>query len=208
VLDGARPGDEFAVVEFKERADLVEEFTSNPSDVRAAMDGFVAFGQTAVLDAVYVSAEYAQRESRNRLRAVVLVTDGLDKNSYYSFDRLVGRLRKLDVRLYIVGLTLDLDRGGGIFRASDKEKADDLLLELARDTGGRAFFPKQLEELGSVNAAIAADLRSVYSIGYYPKNQKKDGAYRAVAVKVLGEDRKEDGRLVVRTRSGYVADKS
>jgi Ca-activated chloride channel homolog len=160
-----------------------------------------------VLDAAYLSADYVHREARNRLKAVVLVTDGLDKNSYYSFDQLVAHLRKLDVRLYLVGFTFDLDEGGGIFRKSEKTKAQQLLTKLARDTGGQAYFPERLEDLAGINDKIAVDLRTVYSIGYYPKNDKKDGTYRTVSVRVLDANGKDDPDVSVRTRAGYTAEK-
>jgi VWFA-related protein len=143
-----------------------------------------------------------------RLKAIVLVTHGLDKNSYYSFDELVDQLREVDVRLYLVGLTADLCASAGVFRKSQKEKAELLLEKLARGTGGWAFFPAGLEDLASVHDAIATDLRTVYSIGYYPTNHKKDGTFRAVAVRVLGANGKEDSNVAVRTRSGYLADRS
>ncbi len=207
VLDGAEPGDEFAVIEFKDVANLIEEFTSNPQDVRDALGGLQATGQTTVIDAAYLAADYVQREGHNRLKAIVIVTDGLDKASYYTVDQLVDHLRELDVRLYLIGLTADLDTGG-VFKKSEKERSTQLLNKLARETGGQAFFPNGLADLDSVNAAIATDLRTVYSIGYYPKNTKKDGTFRAVGVKVLGTNGKEDSNMSVRTRTGYLAEKS
>ena len=205
ILDGARKGDEFAVIEFRDQANLIEEFTSDPADVRDALADLEATGQTAVLDAAYVAADYVHQEGKNRLKAIVLVTDGLDRNSYYSFDQLVDHVRKLDVRLYLVGLTADLDGGGALFRKSDRSKAELLLTKLARETGGKAFFAAGLGDLASVNDAIAADLRTVYSIGYYPKNPTKDGTFRTVGVEVLGAAGKPDSTLTARTRSGYLA---
>ena len=73
---------------------------------------------------------------------------------------------------------------------------------MAEDTGGRAFFPKEMGELGAISEEIAADLRTVYAIGYYPTNDKKDGSYRRVQVKMAG-----DGKLSARTRAGYYAEK-
>ena len=79
--------------------------------------------------------------------------------------------------------------------------------KLAEETGGRSFFPKDLAELGPISDQIAQDLRTIYAIGYYPTNTKKDGTYRKVDVKVLASDKKQDPKLVARTRSGYVAEK-
>lgn len=208
ILDGAQPDDEFAVVEFRDSANLIEEFTSNTNDVRDALGGLQATGQTTLIDAAYLAADYVQHDGRNRLKAVVLVSDGLDKGSYYTVEQLVDHVRALDVRLYVIGFTIDLEGGGGVFRKSEKEKADQLLAKLAKETGGQAFFPSRLEDLTSINDAIATDLRTVYSIGYYSTNQKKDGTFRTVAVKVLGTNGREDATMTVRTRSGYMAEKS
>ena len=207
VLEGARAGDEFAVVEFREDAHVVEEFTSDPTAIRDALAGLEGFGQTAMVDAAYVAANYAQREGRNRIKAVVMVTDGLDKNSFYTTDNLTDHLRRLDVRFYVIGFTADLGTERGIFQKSERARAEQLLTRLTRETGGQAFFPASLAELNAVNDAIAADLRTVYSIGYYPKNTKKDGSFRSVAVRVLDQSGKQAGGLSVRTRSGYVAGK-
>jgi VWFA-related protein len=83
-----------------------------------------------------------------------------------------------------------------------------LLTKLARNTGGQAYFPANLADLTGINDAIATDLRTVYSIGYYPRNQKKDGTFRAVAVRVLGANGRDDSSLTVRTRTGYIAGRS
>lgn len=208
VLSGARPGDEFAVVEFREEAFVIEEFTSDPVAVRDALSGLEPFGQTAMIDAAYLSAEYAQREGRNQVKAVVLVTDGVDKNSFYTFDQLAEHFRRLNVRFYAIGFTADLDTDRGLFQGSEKARSEKLLTRLAKETGGMSFFPARLEELSGINDAIAGDLRSVYSIGYYPKNTKRDGTYRAVSVRVLGSNGRESSGLAVRTRAGYIAGRS
>ena len=207
VLEGARPGDEFAVVEFREDANVVEEFTSDPAAIRDALAGLEPAGQTAMIDAAYVAADYAQRAGRNRIKSVVLVTDGLDKNSFYTPENLSDHFRRLDVRFYAVGFTADLDTERGLFQKSEKAKSEQLLTRLARETGGRSFFPATLGELNAINDAIASDLRTVYSIGYYPKNPKKDGSFRSVSVRVLDAGGREAPGLSVRTRSGYVAGK-
>ncbi len=199
--------DETAVIQFKDQVELVEEFTKDSADIEDALNDLVASGQTSLLDAITLAADYAQKDGHQRRKAVVVVSDGLEKGSYYSLDQVVEHVRKLDVRLYLVGFTSDLQDTGGLFRKSQKDQAEKLLNRLAEETGGRAFFPKDVSELGTITDQIALDLRTVYAIGYYPTNTKKDGTFRKVDVKVLGPDRKPDAKLSVRTRTGYVADK-
>jgi Ca-activated chloride channel family protein len=198
----SRGGDEMAVIEFKDQPELLEEFSSDVNDVVDALQGMIASRQTAMLDALYVSADYASKEGKNRRKAVVLVTDGLDNNSYYKFDEVVNHLREADVQIYLIGFTTDLSKDGAwVFGKSEKDKAETLLNKLAVETGGRAFFPRELSEVHTIAQQISVDLRTQYSIGYYPSNARKDGTFRAVKVQVNGGAR----RLVARTRTGYTA---
>jgi Ca-activated chloride channel family protein len=199
----SRSGDEMAVIEFKLQPDLLEEFTDNTADVIDTLQGLIASGQTAMLDALYLAADYANKDGKNRRKAVILVTDGLDKDSYYKFNEVVEHLREIDVQVYLIGFTNDLDRDSAIFKKSPKDKAEGLLSKLADETGGKAFFPKELSEVHTIAQAISSDLRTQYAIGYYPTNSKKDGSFRSVKVQVNSAAR----RLVARTRPGYTAPK-
>jgi Ca-activated chloride channel family protein len=114
----------------------------------------------------------------------------------------VDHLREIDVQVYLIGFTNDLDRDSAIFKKSPKDKAEGLLAKLADETGGKAFFPKELSEVHTIAQAISSDLRTQYAIGYYPTNSKKDGSFRAVKVQV-----NSTRRLVARTRPGYTAPK-
>jgi Ca-activated chloride channel family protein len=155
-----------------------------------------------MLDALYLAADYAQREGRNRRKAVIVVTDGLDKDSYYKFNEVVSHLRETDVQVYLIGFTNDLSKEGAwVFKKSDKENAENLLNKLATETGGKAFFPRELAEVHQIAQQISTDLRTQYSIGYYSTNSNRDGTFRAVKVQVNDPAR----RLVARSRNGYTA---
>jgi Ca-activated chloride channel homolog len=200
----SRQGDEMAVIEFKDQPELLEEFTANTADVVDTLQGLIGSGQTAMLDALYLAADYANKEGKNRRKAVVLVSDGLDADSYYKFDEVVNRLRETDVQIYLIGFTTDLNSDKAwVFKRSEKGKAEELLNKIASETGGKAFFPKELSDVQTITAQISTDLRTQYSIGYYPTNTKRDGTYRAVRVGVDGGKQK----LVARTRNGYTADR-
>lgn len=198
----SRPQDEAAVIEFKDGVEVVEEFSTDERNVLDALEDIIASGQSALVDAVKLSAEYVHKEGKHRRKALLLVTDGLERGSYYSYEEIAGDLRQLDVRLYIIGFTQDLDSSRSLFRKSEKGRAEQLLTRLTSDTGGRAFFPKDLSELGPIGEEIAKDLRTVYAIGYYPTNDKRDGTFRRVEVKITG-----DSKYLARTRAGYYAEK-
>ncbi|MGH9765268.1 MAG: VWA domain-containing protein [Blastocatellia bacterium] len=203
LVKASRSGDEMAVISFKDQPELMEEFTTDINDVIDALNGIVASRQTAMLDALYLSADYGSKEAHNRRKAVILVTDGLDNNSYYKFEEVVNHLKETDVQIYFIGFTNDLSGDHSLFGKSDKDKAENLLNKLAYDTGGRAFYPKELSEVHQIAQQINSDLRTQYSIGYYSTNSKRDGTYRAVKVVVDGRGQ----RMVARTRSGYTAPK-
>jgi Ca-activated chloride channel homolog len=196
-----RKDDEVAVIEFKDQPELLEEFTADTNDVIDTLQSLVASRQTAMLDALYVGADYASKEGKNRRKAIILVTDGLDKDSYYKFNEVVDHLRETDVQIYLIGFISDLDGDRGLFRKSDKDKAETLLKKLADDTGGRAFFPRELSEVHTIAQQISTDLRTQYAIGYYPTNNKKDGAFHPIRVAVNAGDR----HIVARTRNGRTA---
>ncbi len=198
----SKPGDEMAIIEFREQPELLQEFTTDQHDVIDTLNGLVARSSTAMLDAVYLAADHATKEGKNRRKALIVVTDGLDKENYYKYDDVVKHLQEADVQIYIIGFTHDLDDGSGLFKKSPKNKAEALLNKLANETGGRAFFPKELSEVHTIGQQISTDLRTQYAIGYYPSNTKRDGSFRGVKVQVNSPTNK---RLVARTRSGYVA---
>ena len=200
VKEGRR-NDEMAIIEFKDQPELLEEFTSDMNDVIDTLNGLVASRQTAMLDALYLAADYANKEGKNRRKAVLVVTDGLDNDSFYKFAEVVNHLREIDVQIYLIGFINDLDKDSGLFKKSQKEKAEGLLNKLAEETGGKAFYPKELSEVHAIAQQISTDLRTQYAIGYYPSNSSKDGTFRAVKVQVNSGTR----RLLARSRNGYTA---
>jgi Ca-activated chloride channel family protein len=200
VKEGRRD-DEMAVIEFKDQPELLEEFTGDINDVIDTLNGLVASRQTAMLDALYLAADYANKEGKNRRKAVLVVTDGLDNDSFYKFAEVVNHLREIDVQIYLIGFINDLDKDSGLFKKSPKEKAEGLLNKLAEETGGKAFYPRELSEVHTIAQQISTDLRTQYAIGYYPSNSSKDGTFRAVKVQVNSGTR----RLLARSRNGYTA---
>jgi Ca-activated chloride channel family protein len=197
----AKKGDEFFVVDFKNKAELVEEFTPRVADVEDAVDNLIAGSGTALLDAIAVSAEYASKEGKNRRKAIVVMSDGDERDSFYKRKEIVKLMQEYDVQVYIVGFSDELDNESGIFKRSTRKKAMDLIMDIAGESGGRAFFPQSLNEVTDIAKQINSDLRTQYAIGYAPTNEKNDGTFRKVTIRV------EDGKrkLVARTRTGYTA---
>jgi len=200
----SRPHDEYFVVDFKdpESINLVEDYTANLNDVIDALKDMIASGGTALFDAITVSSDHARKGGKNRRKALVVITDGVEKDSFYKKDEVLEKLREADVQLYMVGFTADLDKESGLFHRSEKTAAEKLLKDIADDTGGRAFFPTDLNQMKDISDEIARDLRQQYVITYVPTNQKHDGTFRRVVVKV-----NDNRSLVARTKTGYYAPK-
>jgi Ca-activated chloride channel family protein len=208
----SHPQDEYCVIEFKEEAELVEDFTSEVGQVQDALDNMIASGPTAMLDAVFLAVEHAQKQGKHRRKAILLVTDGEERDSFYKRDQVFESLRKSEVQVYVIGFPQGLGEAA-IFQQTEKrrlsgqeKKARKLVEELAQVSGGRAFFPESLDDLDPIATTVARELRLQYIIGYYPTNSERDGSWRTVRVEVTPD--KALGKLATRTRSGYYAVKN
>src|SRR5215813_4649130 len=165
LVKDSKPGDEPAVIEFRESPELLEEFTTDTQSVIDTLESLVARSQTSMLDAIYLAAEEARTHGKNRRKALIVVTDGLDKENYYKFEDVVKQLQESDVQIYLIGFTQDLEESAGLFKKSQKGKAEQLLTRLATETGGRAYFPKELADVHKIGQQISSDLRTMYAIG-------------------------------------------
>jgi Ca-activated chloride channel family protein len=168
---------------------------------------YVEGGQTAVIDAVYLSAErVAERrvDEAGCRRALVLLTDGEDRVSYYKRSELQELLRKHDVQIFVIGVVSVLRKGEALFGKSPREKATAFLNSLTQETGGRSFFPKNVKEMQEAVEEIARDMRAQYAISYQTSNTNRDGKFRTIRVK-LSETAATGGKRTVHARSGYFA---
>jgi Ca-activated chloride channel homolog len=191
-----RPDDETFLVLFNTEAELVQEFTSDRRELEDALRRIYSGGGTALLDAIIAVADHAREKGRLRRKALVVITDGLEKNSAVKEKAVIEAMKEDEVQLYLVGL-LDGTEGGWPFGRSPASKGKDLLIRLAEDSGGRAFFPTDVKETPAIAAQIAKDLRAQYVISYYPNNDRRDRAFHSVRVTV------NDHKLIARTRQGY-----
>jgi Ca-activated chloride channel homolog len=188
--------DEYFLIEFSDYPQLVQDFTTDVSKIQTSLLFTRASGSTALYDALYLGMEKVERGHNSR-KALLLITDGLDNHSRYSFSDVREFAREHDVMIYSIGLVDEGDPLGTGFGG----KA--ILQNLSGLTGGVAFFPKFLSALESICAQIAVDLKNQYLLGYRPQNSSADGRWRKIRVKV---DRpKGTPPLNVRAKSGYYA---
>jgi Ca-activated chloride channel family protein len=211
IINSNKPGDETFLVRFisSDKIEQILDFTSNKDDLIDSIDTlYTEGGQTAIVDAVYVSAEHVAEYKKGntddrRRRALIVVTDGEDRGSTYKQEELFERLREEDVQIYVIGFVNELDKEGGMIRKSPREKAVNLINRLAKETGGRAFFPESLSELPQIAEEIVRDLRTQYVISYSPTNKARDGSFRAIRVTVADAAGKD--KRIALTRSGRIS---
>ena len=149
-----------------------------------------AGGLTALYDAIGL---YLDGASGQDGRKVMLVyTDGGDTRSSIALHELIDLLKASDVTVYPIG---ELEHQS----ASGKNEQRTVLQRIAEVTGGQAFFPTSVKELDSVYDKVVAQIRAQYTVGYLSTNEKTDGTWRKVEVKVVRKD------LRPRSRRGYFA---
>jgi Ca-activated chloride channel homolog len=213
IINSNKSGDQTFLVRFisSDKIETIQDFTDNKELLMDGLDSFyIEGGQTAIIDAVYLSAEHVSEykkgdEGDRRRRALIVITDGEDRNSFYKQEQLFAKLREEDVQIFVIGFVNELDKDAGLIRKSPREKAVNLINKLASETGGRAFFPESVSELPQIANEIIRDLRTQYVISYNPTNKAQDGSYRAIKVTV-DQPSGSDKRIAL-TRTGRLARK-
>jgi Ca-activated chloride channel family protein len=201
----SNPDDETFIVNFDDSAYLEQDFTGSIGDLIDALDNIDARGETALYDAVYLSADHVKAGKKDK-KALLLITDGEDNVSKYGINKVYEALKQSKVTLYAVGLLEENDQRGGLFKKPPSKKAKEDLEKFAEITGGQAFFPKNLDEVEDLVKHIAHDLRNHYTVSYTPTNAKLDGSFREITVKL--NPPKNLGKLTWHTKQGYYAPKA
>ncbi len=197
------PEDETFLVKFtsSENIELVQDWTSEQSLLKKRLeDLYVEAGHTAIIDAVYESAthlfQHLKEGKATRRSALVLITDGEDLQSYYKEGQLLKLLKKLNIQVFVIGLTQQV-------QTSSRKKATELLLRLAQESGGRVLFPSNAVELAAAVKTIRQELLAQYFIGYTSTNQTRDNSVRQIRIEIADTPRR-DRRLAI-ARTSFVA---
>ncbi len=178
-----RPRDEAAVITFNRAPRVAAGLTGNLAALEEGLSGLVAEEETSLYDSLIFSLYYLGGASGQR--AVLLLSDGLDRTSGFRFEDALESARRAGIAVYTIGLDLPHDSGA------------QRLARLATETGGRSFFLEGTAELGVAYQEIERDLRSRYRISYQSSNTRPNDAFRAVRVQVAKSG------LEARTISGY-----
>ena len=191
--------DEAFLVEFSDTARVSVGFTTNTQELEDALKKAQPGGLTAMLDAVNIALA-EMKKAKNSRKAIVIVSDGGDNRSHYTAAQIESLVREADVQIYAMGV-FEPTLSFGL--PAEQVSGPQLLSEITTQTGGRAFSAALTSDLPSVAARIAVELRNQYVVGYYPKNQARDGKYRKVEVKLAQP--KGVSPLKAHWRLGYYA---
>ncbi len=189
--------DEYFLIAFNSRAQLLLDKTRNGDAVLDKLTFVQTKNNTALYDACYLGVEKVQRGTHPK-RALLLISDGQDNNSRYTFNEVRRLLKESDVVLYAIGILSGSDAGSSLGM-----EGQGTLDELANVSGGKAFFPRSPAEMDDIFEQIALELRHQYSIGYKPNNFVNDGKWHKVKVRVSPP--RGLPRLFVRSKEGYYA---
>lgn len=198
LAEASNPDDEFLPLVFNERVTRVLDsragFTSDPMQLRDALtNNLTVLGKTAFYDALSEAIDGVGKGNHER-RVVIVLSDGGDNASKTSLDQLLKKVQASNVVIYSIALIdpIALGHNPGALR------------RLAKVTGGLSFEPKTRDVIGKAFRAIAADIRSRYTLAYEPADTSS-GNVKHVRVLVETPDHKD---VKVRTRTGYVAGSS
>jgi len=176
----ANPQDEFFLVQFNDRPELVSPFTHNLEEIQNRLTFTQAKGRTALLDAIYLGLSQ-MKLGRHSKKALLILSDGGDNSSRYTEREIRNLVREADVQIYAIGIYEPISGRG---RTSEESSGPSLLTEVAEQTGGRQFPVDNLNELPDVAAKIGMELRNQYVLGYLPTNLQKDGKWRRIQVRL------------------------
>jgi Ca-activated chloride channel family protein len=195
-IETSHDGDEYFLIGFNQRSQVLLDRTRDSNALLTKLTYVQTKGQTALYDACYLGVEKVTRGTHPK-RALLIISDGQDNSSRYTFSELRRILKETDVLIYAIGIT-DSGNPNGLDIAGQS-----ILEELAGVTGGHAFFPDTAAEMNEIFERIAIELRHQYSIGYKPKNFVNNGKWHKVKVKV--QPPRGLPKLYVRTKDGYFA---
>ncbi len=196
-IDTSHPSDEYFLIAFNSRAQLLLDRTRDGDAVLRQLTLVKPKDNTALYDALYLGAERVTRGSRQK-KAILIISDGQDNSSRYNFREVKRQIKETDVVVYAVGILDGRDAS-----SMTGMQGQSYLDEITSITGGKSFYPQTDVELDEIFERIALELRHQYSVGYTPKGFVPNGEWRKVKVKV--KTPRGLPRLTVRNREGYYA---
>jgi Ca-activated chloride channel family protein len=201
------PEDDIFLVRFSSSVSLVLDSTSDRQQIKRAVRSLEPFGSTALYDAIVEGLQRLQ-SSKQKKKALLLVTDGRDTSSQTTLSEAVGTARQSEAIIYALGIGHGEKGVFGHLQGGFEDTVDmDALRQITDPTGGRAVLlegkhkKNGVDQIDQAALEVSAELRNQYTLGYYPTNKSKDGTFRRLEIRAKNPD------YIVRTRTGYLAPK-
>ena len=198
-FETANPQDEFMLINFSERPNLISGFTSRFENLQDRLLFVKSGGRTALLDAIYLGLQEMKKATTNR-KALLVISDGGENHSRYTERDIKQMVKESDVEVYAIGIFEPLSSRD---RTPEEAAGPSLLSDLANITGGRMFSVEDPNELPDIAEKISIELRNQYVLGYKPSNLVADGRWRRIKVKL--NPPRGLPPLQVYARTGYYA---
>ena len=189
-LEQGNPEDEYFLITFNNRATVVRDFTNQSKSIRNELSTKSPQGRTALYDAIYLGLEHI-RSGRHQKKALIVITDGEDNRSRYTFSELKDYVKESDAQIYVIGERGDLGYGRSV------------ITQIVQLTGARAFFPNNFKQLDYFCDLIHSELRNQYLVGYTPDHKREDGSWQKLKVRL--DPPEGMPKLKVRAKEGYFA---
>ena len=208
-----RGRDQAFLMTFDDGPQIIKGFTGDTSDLRDTILKQRAGGGTSLYDAVYAASQELLNASPlppgpnpDVRRVLVVISDGDDNSSSRSRGAAVEMAQRAGIIIYAISTSTEwistgdeVDSSKRVNRKWGKDEADRVLDQLAAETGGRAFFPYRVDDLGQSFLDIGDELRHQYALAYSPAGRTPDGKYHTIRIQVDRND------VIVRSRKGYYA---
>lgn len=200
-----RPIDRLLVVDVKETSTILAPLSP---DLTAAKDAILrtsAQGGTALYNGLYATlkemARQRRAETEMRRQAIVILSDGDDTSSLVTYDDVMELAKQSGISIYTIMLSSTPVRAPTVRGKGERDSRSEYGMKaLAQETGARSFVALEVGDLAGVYTSIGHELASQYALGYTSNNQRRDGAFRRVVVRLL-----DRAGARPRTRSGYFA---
>jgi VWFA-related protein len=208
-IEAARPFDRLAIVTFSTNTEVVSPLTIDHAKLLESANKIDGKGGSNVWDALkFTLDQVVGPKTLERRRAIVFMTDGVDNalvgfgggGSEISFADLLEAVRRNDTLVIPIYLDTESDGTAIGWPRTIFENARRTLALLAEESGGLYYKARKIEDLDGVYAQVIEDLGKVYSLGYRPTNENRDGSWRMVKIQIPNRP-----DLLTRARPGYYA---
>jgi len=204
-IEHLKPEDQFSLISFNEEVRLKMDWGRNTDRVDAVLTSIYCKGETKLWDAIWVACRDLLKGVAEK-KAIIIMSDGLDSQSFVSYDESLQAAVRSEAAVYVVSKTEAVRQS---FEANRRfynnipgevfVNADLALRKLAYETGGRVLYPNSFGQLDNIYAEVDEELRNQYTLGYVSTNTVKDGSYRRISVRVKAAD------AAISARPGYYA---